>query len=195
VNVSLTVWNWLIGFYIVEFEQNGEDRAIYGEKLIENIANTISVRGLGETNLKLSRQFYKTYVDLKFVIFQYFKDLLPIAIRQSITDESQNNNNQDVEIRQLPTDELETNERFGKNEHYYTNILERISFTHFTEIIKIDDPSKRTFFELLILKTTPSVNELKRRKWPATTSANFRNTFVTQSIDIIVNHIPYSNTE
>lgn len=27
VNVSLTVRNWLIGFYIVEFELNGEDRA------------------------------------------------------------------------------------------------------------------------------------------------------------------------
>ena len=30
VNVYLTVRNWLIGYYIVEFEQNGEDRAQYG---------------------------------------------------------------------------------------------------------------------------------------------------------------------
>ena len=34
VNISMTVRNWLVGFYIVEFEQNGEDRAIYGDKLI-----------------------------------------------------------------------------------------------------------------------------------------------------------------
>lgn len=27
VNMHLTIRNWLIGFYIVEFEQNGEDRA------------------------------------------------------------------------------------------------------------------------------------------------------------------------
>jgi len=27
VNMSLTIRNYLIGFYIVEFEQNGEDRA------------------------------------------------------------------------------------------------------------------------------------------------------------------------
>ena len=26
VNTHLTVRNWLVGFYIVEFEQNGEDR-------------------------------------------------------------------------------------------------------------------------------------------------------------------------
>jgi hypothetical protein len=32
VNKHLTIRNWLVGFYIVEFEQNGEDRAKYGEK-------------------------------------------------------------------------------------------------------------------------------------------------------------------
>ena len=35
VNQRLTVRNWLIGFYIVEFEQNGEDRATYGEQLLK----------------------------------------------------------------------------------------------------------------------------------------------------------------
>jgi len=30
VNVSLTIRNYLIGFYLVEFEQKGEDRAAYG---------------------------------------------------------------------------------------------------------------------------------------------------------------------
>ena len=31
VNLSLTARNWLVGYYIVEFEQHGEDRAKYGE--------------------------------------------------------------------------------------------------------------------------------------------------------------------
>jgi hypothetical protein len=35
INQYLTVRNWLIGFYIVEFEQKGEDRAAYGEKLLQ----------------------------------------------------------------------------------------------------------------------------------------------------------------
>ena len=39
VNMSLTLRNWLIGYYIVEFEQNGEDRAIYGDKLIPNLVS------------------------------------------------------------------------------------------------------------------------------------------------------------
>ncbi len=39
VNTHLTLRNWFTGFYIVEFEQNGSDRAEYGTKLLENIAN------------------------------------------------------------------------------------------------------------------------------------------------------------
>ena len=34
VNINLTIRNWLVGYYIVEFEQNGEDRATYGENFI-----------------------------------------------------------------------------------------------------------------------------------------------------------------
>ena len=61
VNLNLTVRNWLIGFYIVEFEQSGKDRARYGEKLIEEIASALDVKGLGARNLKLFRQFYLVY--------------------------------------------------------------------------------------------------------------------------------------
>lgn len=34
VNTSLTVRNWLIGYRILEFEQQGKDRAAYGERLL-----------------------------------------------------------------------------------------------------------------------------------------------------------------
>ena len=55
VNQSLTVRNWLIGLSIVEFEQQGEDRAKYGEKLLSDLALSIKIKGLSETNLKLCR--------------------------------------------------------------------------------------------------------------------------------------------
>jgi hypothetical protein len=44
VNQSLTVRNWLIGFYIVEFEQNGEDRAKYGDRLLGSIKEFVGER-------------------------------------------------------------------------------------------------------------------------------------------------------
>ena len=30
VNVALTLRNWLVGYHIFEYEQNGQDRANYG---------------------------------------------------------------------------------------------------------------------------------------------------------------------
>ena len=41
VNQMLTIRNWLIGYYIVEFEQNGKDRAKYGNRLIESLATEL----------------------------------------------------------------------------------------------------------------------------------------------------------
>ena len=44
VNQCQTMRNWLMGFYIVEFEQNGEDRAVYGDLLLKNLENDRSAR-------------------------------------------------------------------------------------------------------------------------------------------------------
>ena len=44
VNLSLTARNWLFGYYIVEFEQNGEDRAAYGEQLLKKLELRLNTR-------------------------------------------------------------------------------------------------------------------------------------------------------
>ena len=42
VSRSLTFRNWIIGYYIVEYEQNGKDRAMYGDRLMERLAKKLS---------------------------------------------------------------------------------------------------------------------------------------------------------
>lgn len=71
VNAHLTVRNWLIWFYIVEFEQNGDDRAKYGAKLLQNLADTLAEDGLSYRNLKLFRQFYQAYPQISVYIRLY----------------------------------------------------------------------------------------------------------------------------
>ena len=59
VNQVLNRRNWLIGAYIVEFEQGGEDRAEYGGKVLETLANRLKNaghKGLSFRNLKNFRQ-------------------------------------------------------------------------------------------------------------------------------------------
>lgn len=64
INTSLTLRNWIIGFYIVEYEHRGQDRAEYGEKLYNRIANRLSERMPGsirERHLYLCKDFYFAY--------------------------------------------------------------------------------------------------------------------------------------
>ncbi len=170
INISLTLRNWLIGCYILEFEQQGEDRAKYGTKIISELASRIEVKGLGETNLKLCRQFYLVYPTVFKNASQELKNSLPFQIRQSLTDEFHSFSFQSIEIGQSPTDEFATNPNQNdfspskdENNAYLNKLFLATSFTHFVELIKIDDATKRKFYELLILKTTPSVSELKRQ--------------------------------
>ena len=57
VNQLLTIRNWAIGYYIVEFEQNGADRAEYGSHLLDNLAKELSIEGLGRLQLNLCSIF------------------------------------------------------------------------------------------------------------------------------------------
>jgi len=64
VNISLTLRNWAIGYYIQEYEQNGADRAKYGIRLLENLSSRlvkIGMDGVASRSLRQYRQFYLTY--------------------------------------------------------------------------------------------------------------------------------------
>ena len=57
VDTALVIRNWLFGWYIVEFEQGGADRAeLYGKRLIERIAEELTTRlgrGFSKRSLEL----------------------------------------------------------------------------------------------------------------------------------------------
>ena len=61
VNSIMIQANWLIGYRIVEQEQNGEDRAAYGAKIIENLSKELNKEmgsGMSVAHLWNCRQFY-----------------------------------------------------------------------------------------------------------------------------------------
>lgn len=160
INQSLTIRNWLIGFYIVEFELHGEDRAKYGDRLLEKIAeNTINIRGLSFRNLKLCRQFYSTYPQIGQTVSAQLKmsdfEKLRAVFAQSSFSASQ--------IGQTLSAQLQTTakkESIGVNPR---ELVSRMSFSQFTELIRLDDPLKRAFYEIECIKGNWSVRELKRQ--------------------------------
>lgn len=144
VNIGLTIRNWLIGFYILEFEQNGEDRAKYGTSLIAKIAKKIKIKGLTAPELSRCRQFYKVYPEIMELI----------TPKLTIEDKSD-------KILHLSNNEIfgMTTQKLGNDKN---NIITSISYSHFVELIKIENSIKRKYYELLILKTQLNVKELKR---------------------------------
>ena len=64
VNTELLDANWLTGQYIVEFEQGGNAKAKYGDKLIANLAKDltrIKGKGFSRSNLIYMRKLYLTF--------------------------------------------------------------------------------------------------------------------------------------
>lgn len=65
VNQMATLRNWLIGCYIVEYEQKGCDRARYGERLLKRLEERVNTKGLNLTLFKNSRRFFLLYPELR----------------------------------------------------------------------------------------------------------------------------------
>lgn len=78
VNRGLTVRNWCIGAYLVEYEQKGEDRAKYGEKLIPEVAKTLQIKGLATSVLWSCRSFYNDYPQILQTLSGELKSTLKI---------------------------------------------------------------------------------------------------------------------
>ena len=148
VNYWLTARNWLVGYYVLEYEQAGQDRAAYGERLLAELARVLRTRGvsgLSLTNLKLCRQFYQTYPTLLLTdtaTLQAAGIILP-AIGQTLSD-------------QLPPAADQGPGVAGPL------LLQRLSFSHFIELLGLDTPLQRGFYELQTVSNNWSVRELKR---------------------------------
>jgi predicted nuclease of restriction endonuclease-like (RecB) superfamily len=64
VNAALLETYWKIGQLIVEDEQKGNSKAVYGKATLKNLANELTLefgKGFDESNLRNMRSFYKAF--------------------------------------------------------------------------------------------------------------------------------------
>ena len=79
VNISLTLRNWLIGCYIAEYEMRGADRAKYGDRLMDTLAETLTKQGVSRCDrreLYRYRQFYLMYPQIVEALTPQFMPFL-----------------------------------------------------------------------------------------------------------------------
>ncbi len=159
INQFATIRNYVIGFYIVEYEQNGSDRAKYGEHLLTNLAKKVNQRNINKTLLYNCRRFYlaypqiQPYIEGKCVTASHKLEIFPTASEQS--------------AQKFPT----ASGKFGEtspisSDQFITDadkLISMLSFSHIVEILTVDDPLARFFYETECIKSCWSVKELRRQ--------------------------------
>lgn len=155
INRMQTMRNWLIGYYIVEFEQNGKDRAEYGTQLLKKLEERVDRKGVNVTLLQMSRNFYKLYPQMVnlFVPNQKYSTTSNIS-ESSVQLKSNSSNNETNLICATVSHKFQTSPEL---------MISRLSFSHLREIMALDDPLARYFYEQECIKCTWSVRELRRQ--------------------------------
>ena len=166
INRNITARNWLIGFYIVNYEQKGQDRAKYGEKTLQTLAERLNKKSLSYRNLKLYRQFYKEFTSLEKPIFDYVlnefgneKTLISGIQKNFIEDKT---TSKDLAI----SDCLIGQSTIAQSDDLQIppeKLFSHLSYTHFTLIMGVENAVARIFYELETIKGVWTVRELKRQ--------------------------------
>lgn len=169
VNALMTAAYWEVGRRIVEYEQGGEAKALYGEKLLERLAVDLGHRfgrGFGRENLRLMRRFYLSY--------------LPDQISQTLSGKLSD------EISQTSSGKLPPGRTEGKgqtrsglssasslqpiletsSENPSLSVLTRrfpLPWSHYLHLLKVEKPEARRFYETEALRGGWSVRQLDRQ--------------------------------
>jgi len=185
VNQALVLRNWLVGSWIIEYEQNGKDRAKYGARLLPTLAADLAakeVKGLGSRTLRDCATFYSLYPGIRQSAVAVFgepgtnlilqppvaklthgQDGINLAttgckISRPVVGKlvvSHDLLNRSDPIRQPAVGALPTPLKPEQ--------LACISWAHFLELIRMDDPWKRAFYENELLKGLWSKRQLQRQ--------------------------------
>lgn len=166
INSAVTLRNWIIGCYIVEYEQFGSDKAAFGDKIISNLADRLNHKGLGATLLRKARAFYLSYPQIKELFSNHkalshylqalISNLAPF-LSQSVAAKSSVSL---VDLKQSCKKELDCDTKFTTPPE---QIITKLSFSHLVLLVSIDDPLIRFFYEHECIRGNWSMRELQRQ--------------------------------
>ena len=155
IDRSLVARNWLFGWYIVEYEQQGADRAEYGTQALKTLSvalNSKIGRGFSVDALERMRRFYLLYDNLlsespvgekSATLSRISGDLENSATMLRISPNSAK------QIPQTPPEELAKHFTLG--------------WSHYVALLSIDDAEARKFYEIEAAENGWSVRELRRQ--------------------------------
>ena len=137
INTAMVDAYWLVGKRIVEQEQKGEQRAVYGEYLIKELSIALTVelgKGFTERNLRNFRQFYLTFPESE--------------IRHTLCTESE-----------TPIRHTLCSKSDSINNHLF---LRKLSWSHIRCIMRVPNSDARDYYLKEAAENTWSVRTLDR---------------------------------
>ena len=166
INRSVTTRAWLTGYYIVEYEQHGADRAKYGTGLLKKLAARLNNSNFALPSLKNYRAFYKVYPEVGLEVAAYLRErfgkgytacsLLVDAPTLALPDKSYTACSQSSPNGLLV--------EYGDEIRISAEALfNRLSYSHIRELVRLDDDLQRTFYAFEAIRGTWSVRELQRQ--------------------------------
>ncbi|MEY3546500.1 MAG: hypothetical protein RLZZ313_861 [Verrucomicrobiota bacterium] len=158
VDSALVVRNWLFGWYLVEFENASASRAdLYGKELINKLAKRLKEKGLqgiSPTNLRKFREFFQAYPEIQRATSVTSLAGLgsPSFLQDSASTEK---------IQQT----LSVESFQSMRQAAFTQIASSLplGWSHYVELLTLEDPSERSFYEIEAASNQWSVRELQRQ--------------------------------
>ena len=143
INRSVTARAWITGYYIVEYEQHGQDRAKYGEGLLKALSNRLGKDAYSVPSLKTYRLFYKIFPSLSAPVAAYIaerfgKGQSPI-VQLPLPEDT---------IGQSPVIQSASPIVAGKDGAVSVSawhLFNRLSYTHITKLLNLPDDLQRPF--------------------------------------------------
>lgn len=147
VDIALVARNWLFGWYIVNFEKAGVERAeLYGKKLMIQLSKELTNRlgkGFSKRSLELFRRFYDSYSEIAQTLSAQSLGMLDGRIQQTMSVESFN-----LISETMP-------EQFAS--------CFKLGWSHYVTLLTISSAEERRFYEIEAAQGSWSVRELKRQ--------------------------------
>ena len=165
INRSVTARAWLTGYYIVEYEQHGADRAKYGEGLLKKLAARLSGAAFALASLKNYRKLYLLYPELGepvagYLLSHFGKGQSLIGQLAIDVGDATQKSQSAISLSRGDSLLVESGDALKISPDVLFN---RLSFTHILQLLSLADDLQRTFYAFEAIRGTWSVRELQRQ--------------------------------
>jgi len=160
VNSEMVIAYWLVGREIVEEEQQGEKRAGYGKRLIEDLSDRLTDRygkGFSTTNLGYFRRFYITFHDRSPAIRHSMGGELPESKSYPAGSELAVPGKGRPAGGDLPA-KVHTANKAPLQEFHPD-----LSWSHYRALMRVENEHARSFYELETARNGWTMRQLERQ--------------------------------